>query len=335
MRLCYFLPVAVLATYCSPAFQVSPAESAAISKALTLAIDLERAGKIPEAEQTVLKVIRRLEAADPRGQDLGVALNNLAVLYISVDRHSDAERHFKRSIRILEALKDDAAQKYLAKTKLHLAALYVDAGRPKEALKLDIPRVLNSLSDPDDRARARSITAGLALVKKDYSTAEMTYLQVLEYWTKHSDAKNRQEEIAITLNNLGVLALQQGRTDVARTRINRSFEVWQSIEGPASPNVVKSMSNLAALHIQAGEYDEAAGWLARCTALARQTFGDSHPFTVAMQFAHGDALGKAGRKAEAKEVARAAVEARKTMRSPSTADYTVDYRDVIESMRRR
>jgi hypothetical protein len=81
--------------------------------------------------------------------------------------------------------------------------------------------------------------------------------------------------------------------------------------------------------MQAKQYDEAALWLSRGTALGRSTFGETHPLIPAMQEMHAEALRKAGRKAEAKEVARAASEARKSMRSPSTADYTVDYRDML------
>jgi hypothetical protein len=46
-----------------------------------------------------------------------------------------------------------------------------------------------------------------------------------------------------------------------------------------------------------------------------------------MQGGYAEVLKKVGRKAEAREVARAASEARKSLRSPSTADYTIDVRD--------
>jgi hypothetical protein len=87
------------------------------------------------------------------------------------------------------------------------------------------------------------------------------------------------------------------------------------------------MGNLATACTQARRYEEALRWQEEGLSVSHRAFGNSHPLTVAMQTAYAEILKKAGRKSEAASVARAASEARKSLRSPSTADYTIDVRD--------
>jgi tetratricopeptide (TPR) repeat protein len=170
--------------------------------------------------------------------------------------------------------------------------------------------------------------AGLAMLRKELDSAEQNYLEVLAFWQEPARAAASRTEIATVLNNLGVIALWQRQPAVAQTRLDESFAVWQSILGPESPMLAKAMTNVATVCMQLRQYDEAAKWLGRAEAIAQGAFGELHSFTVGTQVAYAEALKKAGRQEEARRVSRSASEARKSMRSPSTADYTVDYRDL-------
>jgi tetratricopeptide (TPR) repeat protein len=215
-----------------------------------------------------------------------------------------------------------------------LASVYIELGKNAEASKLNLQSILESLKDPEDRTRAKGVIAALAGMQKDFATAEQMYLEVLSFWQDPSRAASSATEIATSLNNLGVIALWQRRPELANARLEQGFQTWERILGPANPTLAKAMANVAHSCMELKEYQSAAQWLARAKAIAHTALGELHPFTVGIAFAQADALNNAGRKAEAKEIKRAASEARKVMRSPSTADYTIDYREIM-SLRSR
>lgn len=328
------LSVLVLNCFCIFASFGSETETALrpeVAAELTRATGLERAGDVREAERILLNVIRG-EGSGAHGIESALALNNLGVLYVTTGRYADAERQFKRSIQLLERL--ESGELLLAKTKLHLAHLYVELGRTRDAMKLNLPLLAGTLSSPEDQTRLTGALAAIAAARNELVRAEQMYLQALSFWTHPSRAGGSRLEIAGILNNLGVIALWQGQTDVARERLYRSYGIWQEILGPASPDLAKALSNIASVCMRSKQYAAAAEWLEQGIGIVRKTLGELHPSTVAMQFAYAEALQKAGRKAEAREIARSAREARSMVPSPSTSSYTVDYRDMLPTLRR-
>jgi tetratricopeptide (TPR) repeat protein len=223
---------------------------------------------------------------------------------------------------------DASAAHAVAKTKLHLASLYIEGGRAREAARLKIPAVFNQLEGPDDQARARAMLGSLALSENDLPRAEEMFLGVLSYWQSNSTQAKAYMEIATALNNLGIVAWRQGRNDLALSRLMESLNVWKTALGPDNVTLAKAMNNLAVVYAEAKRYGEAVEWQAQATTVAQRVFGDVHPFTITMQTFYAEALKKAGRKAEASQIARAAAESRKIVRRTSVADYTLDYRDV-------
>jgi tetratricopeptide (TPR) repeat protein len=310
----------------------TPAEAPDLASNLNLAIELEFRGEIKEAERVLLKLLREAEDSAPGSLHHAIVLNNLAVLYGTAERHGDAERYLLRSIRMMEDFRGERPPELLAKTKLQLASLYVDGGRTADALKLNLPPLIDQMQSPDGRARAQTILASLALLRKDFKTAESMFQEILAHWKVKSTAPYRGQEIGTVLNNMAMIALGEGRIELAKTRMEESLTVWKSIVGPDNPTLAKTMSNLASICMRAKQYESAVNWFEQATAVAKRTLGDLHPFTVSVQFEYATALKKAGRKPEATQVARAAADAKRMMRSPSEASYTIDRRDVM-SMR--
>ena len=304
----------------------APPAGAEIPREFILATQLERQGDMKAAERLLLDFIDTAETANTPGV-LAVAMNNLAILYMNVDRVSDAERYFKRAMRVLESIEGTSAARTLARTKLHLASLYIENGRLKDVEKLDLKRVLDRLQTPMEQVRGRSILASLAMARRDFATAEQMSLGVLSFWQSNNKEFDSYAEIATALNNLGITAMHQGRLDRAISRLREALDAWRKILGPTNPTFAKAMGNLATVCVMAGRYEEAVRWQQEGLSVAQRALGDSHPLTVTMQAGYAEVLKKAGRKAEAGEVARAASEARKSLRSPSTADYTIDVRD--------
>jgi tetratricopeptide (TPR) repeat protein len=295
---------------------------------LQRAATLENNGDVKGSERVLLAAIETAKKEGLIGYH-GIALNNLAVLYAVLERPADAERYFKRAISVVEEAEESLAVNTLARTKLHLASLYVETNRTREAEKLDLPAVMAKLQNPQDQARVRSMLASIAMAKNDLARAEEMYLGVLSFWQEHLAHGLGQTETATALNNLGIIAWRQNRTEAALTRLERSLGMWRTVLGEKNPTLAKTMSNLATVCVQAKRYDEAARWLEQADVIAQHTFGEVHPLTISLRQQYAEALKKAGRKEEAKVIARAASEARKIVRSPSVADYTLDYRDVV------
>jgi Flp pilus assembly protein TadD len=151
---------------------VSSAEPAGLAEDLALAIELERRGDLREAERILLNAVRTVQAVSENSLDLAVVCNNLAVQYAVWERDEDAEKYFRRAIRILQGLPGETADQVLARTKLHLASLYIENGRVRDATKLDVPLQLAILQHPEDRVRAKTILASLAGARKQYAEAE-------------------------------------------------------------------------------------------------------------------------------------------------------------------
>jgi tetratricopeptide (TPR) repeat protein len=329
MRPCSFVFINFLLATGLSSQPSAPEEQDYLTASLSRAIELELKGQIKEAEQILLKVAREAEKSAPGSLHEAVILNNLAVLYIAAERYADAERYFKRAIRIIEEFNGERPPELLARTKLQLASLYTEMGRHKDAMKLDIPPLIDQLQSRDGRMRAKSILAGLAMISKDYKTAELMFQEIVNYWREHSVDSSHQAEIATVLNNMAMIAYHQGRTEVARARIEESLAVWNTVVIGNNPTLAKTLSNFGAICMQAKQYDAAAKWYEKTTSIARNALGESHPFTVAVQFSYAEALKKAGRKPEAEQIKRVATEARRALRDPSVAAYTIDRRDVM------
>ena len=302
---------------------------AELARELVRATQLENQGNVREAERLLIRIIRDVQSPAGSGMELAVALNNLGVLYVSMDRYADAEQQFLRALRILKANGDEASVQLAAKTTLGLASLYNQCGRNKETSKLDIPGLVGILKAPEDQARARTALASVHAYRGDLEAAERLYLEVLSFWqSPDNGAGGNAIEIGTILNNLAVIALRQRRYDIARDRIQRSLASFQQSLGPESPIVVKNMTNVAAVYTEMQRHDEAVEWLARAWSSGRRTLGELHPFVVTIQFAYADALKKVGRKSEAGEMRQAAAEARRMSFSHSISDRVVDYRDL-------
>jgi tetratricopeptide (TPR) repeat protein len=181
------------------------AASSEIPRELILATELEHKGNLKGAERVLLDFIDVAEAAGAQGV-LSAAMNNLAVLYMGMERVADAERYFKRALRVMESIDGEAASRAHARTKLQLASLYIESGRAREVAKLDLPAALDRLRGPAEQARGRSILAALALARNDLATAEQMSLAVLSFWQSNSKEREADAELATALNNLGIIA---------------------------------------------------------------------------------------------------------------------------------
>ncbi len=330
MRLYQLMLVNGLAILPALAFQIEPSELPAAFNDLTRAADLERQGRNREALPILLDIVHRLEPNPEKSPVvLGVALNDLGTVSQFEGRFDEAEGRYKRAIQVLEPHKESAAAKAAwAYTKFNLGRLYLESGRRAKAEGLSLAAALDAMPDAEAHIRAEGTLAGMAAMRRDFARAEDIYLRVLSFWRDPSRAAASGMEIASVLNNLAVIAVWEGHAERARGRMEQSLALWSQLDPGNDPSAARVMATTGVVCTLLKQYDHAAAMLARATALGRHRYGESNPLTIAIELSFADALNKAGRKSEAKEIARIAEQGRQGLRQ-SFGQNTVDYRDLI------
>ena len=99
MRVGYLLLLSCLAAVIGIGSEPTTTMRPEVADELTQAIELENQGQLKEAEHVLLKVIHTAEAANNDTIELGVAVNNLGVLYVATERYADAEREARAARR--------------------------------------------------------------------------------------------------------------------------------------------------------------------------------------------------------------------------------------------
>jgi serine/threonine-protein kinase len=82
------------------------------------------------------------------------------------------------------------------------------------------------------------------------------------------------------LNDLGIVADQQGRYDEARDLYGRALARYERLLGPDHPAVARELNNLGLMAADQGRYDEALPALQRALQIRERALGASHPDTA-------------------------------------------------------
>lgn len=90
-------------------------------------------------------------------------------------------------------------------------------------------------------------------------------------------------DVAMTLNNMGMVLAALGRADDAIANYQKSLDIHRAIEGPGHPNTATAEHNLGVLLRSRGRYVEARAALEQALAVRRSTLGDRHPDTLNSQ----------------------------------------------------
>lgn len=280
--------------------------------------ELERSGRFAEAESLALALLKR---SDRDAETQSLALNELGVICQALDRRDEAERHYIRGMRLLAG--DGPHQPArLARITMNLASLYVEAGRFAEAERLQAETRMGDLQTDPERSHLRGLTAAIRTARGDYDEAERLYLEHLTFVRSQPETDRRTEE-ATTLNNLGTIALQKHNWSLAVDRLRSAVELWRNAVSASHPSLSRAIGNLGVAYMKSGQPHQAAEAFGEAVGLADQSVGAGHPLTISMRFAWSEALAKSGRKAEAKQIKRAATLAQADAARP-VSGYTVD-----------
>ncbi|MEH2361283.1 tetratricopeptide repeat protein, partial [Nostoc sp.] len=191
-------------------------------------------------------------------RDLASSLNNLAALYRSQGRYSEAEPLYIQALALSRKLLGEEHPS-VASSLNNLAYLYDSQGRYSEAEPLYIQALALSrkLLGEEHPSVATSLNnlAGLYDSQGRYSEAEPLYIQALALSRKLLGEEH--PSVATSLNNLAGLYRSQGRYSEAEPLYIQALALRRKLLGEEHPSVATSLNNLAGLYRSQGRYSEA------------------------------------------------------------------------------
>ncbi len=87
-------------------------------------------------------------------------------------------------------------------------------------------------------------------------------------------------EVAVKVNNLGIIYSDQGRYAEAEQLFRRAIEIREKAGEADHPWIAQSLSSLGALYSAQGKYVEAESLLKRAWAIGELGFGPTHPYVA-------------------------------------------------------
>ena len=297
MRL--FILLSFVATLCGQA--VTPEARIAHAE------KLHAGGDLGSAEKILLGVIddkRTSPAWLPRAyMDLGVVCHDQG-------RLGEAERWYSRSRRLVTP--DSTLHMQVLN---NLASLHLENGQIGKAERAAAELARLTPPPGELEIRMQSTAAAVHMARGRNREAEQMFITVLAGWEK----SGRPRDVAVVLNNLGVLALERKDVRTALTRLQRSWELWQQEIGGDHVMFVHTMANYGAALLASGQTSAAEEHLSRALALATKWYGAEEPLALQISAIYANALTANGRKKEAKDL-RAKVARASSALTPKTVD---------------
>ena len=206
--------------------------------------------------------------------EVGIALNNLAFLYVEQGRYEDAEPLYRQSLAIVENA-FGRSHPVVATALNNLASLFQRQGKNRKAEKLylrslsivenehgashpDVGGTLNNLGSLY-KAQGRSAKAELYLKR---SLAALEAVHGLDH-----------SSIGAVLNNLAGLYTTQGRYDEAEPLLVRSKNIKERQLGRENPVIAASLNSLANLYYLQRRYKDAEQFHRRALSIIQAALG--------------------------------------------------------------
>jgi tetratricopeptide (TPR) repeat protein len=236
------------------------------------------------------------EKFPPDDARLSETLNNLARVQTQLGESPDASAALRRALAIDEK-RLGTNDIRLAGELLDLGALCAYAHRYNEAdgYYLGAQSLAESKFGHFDRTVGVCILqrANAAMMENRLEDSEKLFKQALELIasdrTKFNFAINQyatrsvvlpdKTQVAVTLNDMGLLYQKEKRYGDAETFFNRSLKILEGEYGKTSLYLCNGLYNLAALEIQEGKLGEAESLLRRSISILKTTDPD-HPLAI-------------------------------------------------------
>jgi CHAT domain-containing protein len=280
--LAFVLAFAAFALGGSPRLQ-SQAQLADLPRLMQQMTALTKEGKLAEAAE----VGRTLAAAAERiaGRDhvlTATTLFALGQVQMLQGKLDEAEATFKRVLVIREkALGGDHAETATALDRLGQIAItrgnYAEAERILDRALTIYQRSLGP--DHHDTAMARVALGRIRHAEARYAEAEAQFETALAA-LRRSPQPDVRMLAATVINNLAVVAQDQGRLALAESRLRDAIAIQEKALGPESIAVGAYLNNLAEVHTRQGRYTEAETLTRRALQITERALGPDHADTA-------------------------------------------------------
>lgn len=286
---------------------------------------LKKAGD--EAAVARLAPIVRAELEHNQGPFTALAWNQLGIYHGSREEFGEAERAYRRAIKIAE-IKDQKGVLSLALT--NLAQHYLASGRPaqaevllRQALSLATARV------GSESPELTNFLASLAAARQmlgDFKGASSYYEQSLALTSDYPQGKLTRGYI---LANLAALRAEEKNWSGSRDALEESLALIERSLGATHPDLIAPSVSLAEVHIHFRQWDKANALLDRAAGITGVRFGGRHRRMAEVLIARASILRQTGHRAEAKKLeARAKAIRAEQPRNPS-GDAVIHVSDLI------
>ena len=294
-----------------------------------LGVAYTRVGIFNEAE-SVLKRVLAVCCSDPQAADpaLPFYVNNLAEVYRATGRWSEAERTYRRGLRISAGKPIDEAASTLA---ANLGLLYHMQHKPgrAEPLLTKALAYFEGRSHPDHQKIVHMLN-NVCAVQNALNRAELarTYCErALAIAEQHLGGAH--PSTAATLNNLAGLLEQSGELGRAEELYRRALDLWTASLGDEHPSVGQALGNLATIAVRGGRHAEARELYDRAVLILTKSYGVEHPTTIRTTADFARLLRQTGRKTEAAALERSVKGLRERHQRENLGAGTVDVSDLL------
>jgi tetratricopeptide (TPR) repeat protein len=294
--------------------------------------ELAGQGKLVEAETTLLSALKAAEVFPPPDLRLAETQHRLGTVYRELGRLPEAEKWYRRSISAWKV-----SESGLPKPLISLASLYLESGLHGKAERLVDPWLHNpdfkfDAANPEPVRRLHDLAA-IQHRKRNYSKADVLYRQALTAAEKTFGPQDR--EVALLLNNLGLLLADAGRDEEAGHYLERALAIWEGAVPPGHPDLARALTNLAALYCSKRAYAKAEPLFQRALSIAGSSLGPENRLVAAILAEYAFLLRETNRKKEAKLFKTRAHAIWEDQAREQLGRHTIDVRDLHTSRHSR
>jgi len=292
-----------------------------------LAEALWHQGKYEGAEELCKQTLETFKVIrGPQDPDVGVAANNLAMLYKAQQKYADAEPLYRQAIHILgralgndhpdvqnlhanhkellylmgQAPEQPAKQASLTADKLTKSGQYQTiAVESMDKLYETGPQMAIGSQPAEMTWNQYREAAETALRNNDFPTAEAMWTGALRRAGKFEE---RDPRLTITLESLSEVLWRQSKYSNAEPLCKWTMQIYERTLGPNHPDVGIISNNLAMLYHAQRKYAEAEPLYKRALPIRTKALGSDHPAVTNLVANYQNLLRAMGRAAEAERV---------------------------------
>ena len=209
---------------------------------------------------------------------LDPVLANLGSLYEAQGEYEQAKQLYSEALDILQEQGNYAD----AIARLNdLAGIHHVQGHYEQAIELynQSLEIYEDGKDTDIATYASTINllAGTYHAQEKYAEAEKKYLEALDIRRNLKELGESNRDVAISLNNLGLLYADQRRPDQAKSYYEQALLIQKSLFGEINLDIATTLNNLALLFYSQHNLPEAEKSLEATLKIRQKLLGKNHP----------------------------------------------------------